>query len=352
MSKKRRQVRTLPKPGSRPGTLVVPAHAQETGLQSIVYNAENCITEKPSEPSEAAPSKGSIVWLNVVGLANVEFIKSLQPIFGAHPLLLEDMVHVPQRPKFQVHDSVESLILRMNHIRNEKVQSEQLTILWGDNFVVTVQEREGDTFDPIRKRLNNGAPIRTRGPSYLAYALLDAVIDHHFLVMDHYGQKLANLDEIALENPGPNYLKDVQTLKKDLAELRTNLWSTREALSEMLKHDSKLITEETKLHLRDCQDHCRQILENLESLRDSACNLVDLYLSGVAHKTNEVMQHLTLIATIFIPLSFLAGVFGMNFEHMPELKWRWSYPLFWLTVVLIVSGMTGFFIKRGWIKFR
>ena len=330
--------------------MVAPVNAQTTSLTSIFYNQETLEQSNPQEPSQANPREDGVVWLDIVGLKDIELIRSLKSSHGIHHLLLEDIVHVPQRPKLQSYPGLESVILRMNRVEGEEIFSEQITIVWGEGYVLTVQEQEGDTFAPIRTRLKSGAPIRCKGPDYLADALLDTVIDHYFAVLEFMSQKLDLLDTIALDAPGPSFLKDVQTIKKDLVEERTNLWATREALSELLKLDSPLITDDTKLHLRDCQDHCKQLLEHLDSLRDTSTNLIDLYLSGIAHKTNEVMQHLTLIATIFIPLSFLAGVFGMNFEYMPELKWRWSYPVFWLAVVTIAGGMARYFVKRGWLR--
>ena len=330
--------------------MLAPVNAQTTSLTSIFYNQDELKQTAPEDPSQATPGENGVVWLDIVGLKNIELIRSLKSTHGIHHLLLEDIVHVPQRPKLQSYPGLESVILRMNRVEGDEVVTEQITIVWGDGFVVTVQEQEGDTFAPIRTRLKSGAPIRSKGPDYLAYALVDTVIDHYFSVLEFMSQKLDLLDAVALDAPGPGFLKDVQAIKKDLIEERTNLWATREALSEMLKLESVLMTDDTKLHLRDCQDHCKQLLEHLDSLRDTSSNLIDLYLSGVAHKTNEVMQHLTLIATIFIPLSFLAGVFGMNFEYMPELKWRWSYPIFWVAVVAIATGMTRYFLKRGWLK--
>ncbi len=330
--------------------MVAPVNARATSLTSLFYNQEELEQTTPQKPSQATPREDGVVWLDIVGLEDIELIRSLKNSHDIHHLLLEDIVHVPQRPKLQSYPGLESVILRMNRVEESDVVSEQITIIWGHGFVVTIQEHEGDTFTPVRTRLKSGAPIRSKGPDYLAYALVDTVIDHYFPVLEFMSQKLDLLDTTALEATGPGFLKEVQAIKKDLVEERTNLWATREALAEMLRLESSLMTEDTKLHLRDCQDHCKQLLEHLDSLRDASTNLIDLYLSGVAHKTNEVMQHLTLIATIFIPLSFLAGVFGMNFEYMPELKWRWSYPLFWVAVVSIGGGMTRYFVKRGWLK--
>lgn len=346
--------KTMPAPGSRPGTLVSPPTAIPTLLQRIVYDAEQFEEQVIEEPSEAPPRKDRIVWLNMVGLRDTKKVRSLGKVYGIHNLALEDIVHVPQRPKFELFPNDRALsIIRMVSLGDDGYESEQVSIFWGESegggFVLTIQERPGDVFEPIRERIRKGLPIRKKRADYLAYSLIDTLVDEYYAVLEYLGDRLEVLEEEILGEPREHHLQEIHKLKRYLMELRRSLWPTREALQELIRSDTPIIEEETRLHLRDCQDHCTQLVEVVESYRDMAASLADLYLSSVSHRMNEVMKTLTLIATVFIPLSFLAGIFGMNFEYMPELKWRYSYPLFWVLVVSCVAAMVNYFRRRGWL---
>lgn len=342
-----RLTKIRPEPGSRPGTLVSPPGALQPTLTLLYYGVDLLKSKSVKSPKEVKKDGPGIRWLNIEGLGSSKVIEELGATFGIHPLALEDTLHVPQRPKAQSYPGHGACVLRMLSY-SEGLVSEQISVLWGEGFLITVQERPGDVFDPVRQRIENASPIRKKGSDYLAYALIDSVVDHTYAVLEKLGEQFDQLDEVVLGDPTPDTLQGIQSLKQELGEVRRTLWSTREAISSLLGEESPM-GEDTKLHLRDCLDHCQQLVEMADGLRESSAGLVDLYLSSIGHRTNEVMQHLTLIATIFIPLSFLAGVFGMNFEHMPELKWAGSYPLFWVVVITLTVTMVRYFKRRDWL---
>jgi len=295
--------------------------------------------------------KPTITWFNVIGIHDVGLIEKLGTLFEIHPLILEDIVHTGQRPKLQ--DLEDYLFLTFKMIDYEEAENEilaeQVSLILGPNFVISFQEAEGDVFNPVRDRIRNGkGRIRKMGSDYLAYGLIDAIVDSHFAVLEKIGEQIEILQEEVLSNPTPQTLEAIHELKREMIFLRKSVWPLREAVSGLERSESPLITDSVRIYLRDVYDHTIQIIDSVETFRDMTAGTLDVYLSSVSNKMNEVMKVLTIIATIFIPLSFIAGVYGMNFEYMPELKWHWAYPLVWLVMVGLGTVMLIAFRRKKW----
>ena len=237
--------------------------------------------------------------------------------------------------------------------REEEIEAEQVSLFVGPNYVLTFQERSGDVFDPVRNRIRQGGPVlRSSGPSYLAYALLDAVIDGYYPLLETFGEKLEGLEDEIVAQPHPAVLQEIHQAKRDLLAIRRAIWPQREAVNTLIRDENPLITETVRVYLRDCYDHCVQIMDGVETYRELAGGLMDVYLSSVGNRQNEVMKVLTIMASIFIPLTFMAGIYGMNFENMPELHAAWGYPLLLVVMVAVTVTMVIFFQRKGWIGQR
>jgi magnesium transporter len=288
----------------------------------------------------------------------VGIIEKIGKNFNLHPLLLEDILNTGQRPKaedFEDHIFIVSKMLYFEETESEII-SEQLSVIIGANFVISFQERHGDVFNAVRERIRNGkGRIRKMGSDYLAYALLDAVVDHYFLILEKLGEKIEGLEEDLLTNPTTETMQSIHNLKREMIFLRKSVWPLREVVNSLEKGESKLIKKSTKIYLRDVYDHTIQVMDSVESFRDVLSGMLDLYLSVISNKMNEVMKVLTIIATIFIPLTFIAGIYGMNFNpeaspfNMPELNWHFGYPAVWLVMILIGLTMLGFFKNKKWL---
>jgi len=296
-----------------------------------------------------------LVWVNVDGLGDAETLRKLGEIFGIHKLALEDVIHVHQRSKVEDYEDHLFIVARMLFDADEKVRTEQISIFLSEGKVLTFQERKGDCLEPVRERIRKGkGRIRGAGADYLAYAILDAVVDAWFPLLEKFGDSLEELEDKVLGAPDKETVEKIHQVKRDLLEIRRTIWPMRETTSSLLREET-LISEETHLYLRDCYDHVIQILDIVESYREIATGLMDLYLSSVSNRMNEVMKVLTIIATIFIPLSFIAGVYGMNFNpevsplNMPELNWKYGYLAVWTVMAAIGGIMILFFVRRGWI---
>jgi magnesium transporter len=288
-----------------------------------------------------------VVWVNVDGLGDAAVIERIGQVFGLHPLALEDVVHVHQRPKLDEYAGHLYLVLR-NLEPAMPGMTEQLSLFLGNDFVLTFQERPGDAFNPVRERIRQSrGVIRTCGPDYLAYALVDAVVDAYFPILEKFGDRAEALEREVVAGPTPAVMSRIYALKRDLATIRRALWHQREAVRALLDEGLAFITRPTRLGLRDCYDHAIQVLELVETDREQASELVDAYVSSLGYKLNRIMTVLTVIATIFIPLTFLAGVWGMNFEKMPELRWEWGYPAALGVMALAGSGMYWYFRRQG-----
>jgi magnesium transporter len=343
--------------GLAPGTLV---HVGEKKTDKVVirvwiYNSEKLIEKELQTIEECKAFKGQPgmnLWINVDGLDRVEIVEKLGSYFGVHPLTLEDVLNTGQRPKMEDYDSYIYAVLKMMIFdeKKEEIILDQVSIILGSNYILSFQEREGDAFNPIRERLKNPASrLRKNGVDLLAYSLMDAVVDNYFLILENFGEEIEELEEELIVDPKPETLKAIQKYKRNMITLRRSVWPLRELISSLQRTESELIQENTQLYLRDIYDHTIQVIDSIEAFRDILSSMVDVYLSSLSNRMNDVMKVLTIIATIFIPLTFIAGVYGMNFEYMPELKWRWGYPVVMLGMVLIGISMYLSFKKRRWV---
>ncbi len=361
--KKRRHLawgRRTAKPGIAPGTLTVDPEAPKPVVRVMAFDETKLEERELGDPSEleAIVGKWPVTWVNVDGLGDADVLERIGAIFGMHRLALEDVVNVDQRPKVEEYAENLFIIGRMIHAEDE-LKTEQVSFYLGSNFLVTFQERRGDDFDAVRERIRTARKrIRSSGPDYLAYALLDALIDGYFPVIEHFGEKLEALEVDVYAQPTRQTLARIQDAKRSLLMIRRAVWPHRDALRTMLNEELEPISSGTVVYLRDCLDHAMQIVELLEVHRETASDLVGLYMSEISNRMNEIMKVLTIIATIFIPLGFIAGVYGMNFDpeaspwNMPELSWPFGYPLVLGMMAIVAAGLLVFFRRKGWLGGR
>jgi magnesium transporter len=297
--------------------------------------------------------KNSVTWINVSGLHQVELLERLNDCFGLHPLVLEDILNTDQRPKMEDFGDYLYIVLRMLDLdkKNENaVVSEQISLILGKNFVLTFQEREGDLFNPLRERIRNGkGRLRKMGPDYLVHALLDAIVDQYFVVLEKLGERIEFLEEELVTRPTPTTLHRLHQLKREMIFLRKSVWPLREVIGTLERGESSLIQASTDLYLRDVYDHTIQVIDNVETFRDMLSGMLDIYLSSISNRMNEIMKVLTIISTIFIPLTFIVGLYGMNFKFMPELEWPWGYPSVLLLMLGVTVFMLFFFRRKKWL---
>ncbi|KXB03527.1 magnesium transporter [candidate division MSBL1 archaeon SCGC-AAA261F19] len=344
------------KEGLPPGTLVFTGEkrAEKVGITVIDYDKDKCYKKKIEEIDEIFPFKDepTVTWINVNGLHQPEIIEKIGKHFGLHPLVLEDILNTEQRPKMEDFEDYIFVVLKMlRHDEKEgETRSEQVSIILGPNFVISFQETVGDIFDPIRERIrNNKGRIRKMGADYLAYALMDSVVDHYFTILEKFGEGVEVLEEELVSEPTTQTLQVIHNLKRELISLRKSVWPLREAVNGLARGESSLVGEATRLFLRDVYDHTIQVIDTIETYRDMVSGMLDIYLSSISNRMNEVMKVLTIIATIFIPLTFLAGIYGMNFQFMPELGYSWSYPLVLLLMLAVGISMAIYFRRKGWL---
>lgn len=348
--------RKIRKTALPPGTLVYTGekHMDKVEIHLMDYDKQE-ISEKVIQSIESCyPFKDlpTMTWVNINGLHDVDVIEKLGLYFNVHPLILEDVLSVNQRPKMEDSGDILFIVLRMLWFdeKNKEIQSEQVSLILGKNFLFTFQEKKGDVFEPVRERLRQfKGRIRTLGVDYLAYALLDAIVDNYFLVLERLGDQIENLEELLINNPSEETLKTIHKLKRDMIFLRKSVWPLRETISGLERSESALFQKSTGVYLRDVYDHTIQVIDTVESYRDMVSGMLDIYLSSVSNRMNEVMKVLTIIATIFIPLTFIAGIYGMNFEFMPELGWKWSYPVVWFFMTGLAILMIFFFRRKKWL---
>jgi magnesium transporter len=347
-----RRLETLGVPA---GTLKAPPGAYVPKTVRVFHYTAQAIEEvETASLDDVARIKGTegVTWVNVDGLGNADLIGELGTLFGFHPLALEDALNTPQRAKMDDYGSHLFAVLRMLHFE-EQVETEQVSIFLCPNVVVTIQERPGDCLEPVRQRLRKEASqVRRQGADYLMYAILDAIIDNYFPFLEQVGEVVEHLEDEVVQNPKRHTVARVHAIKRHLLDVRRSVWPLREALNTLLRDESPLVHKATRPYLRDCYDHAVQVLEIVETYRELTAGLMDVYLSSLSNKMNEVMKVLTVIATIFIPLTFLAGVYGMNFQYMPELHQRWAYPALWGLMVFLAVGMLVIFRRKGWLGGR
>ncbi|MBW4685352.1 MAG: magnesium/cobalt transporter CorA [Komarekiella atlantica HA4396-MV6] len=349
-------------PGTLPGTIIVDADAPPPIIFLIDYNQTNVIRHQITSPEECIPylDTESVSWVDVQGLGSQDILQRLGQVFDLHPLVLEDVVNVPERPKVEDYEDQLLFIARMV-VPKERTcgfYSEQVSLILGKHYLLTVQEEpEHDCFEGVRSRIEKGKGIiRKQGADYLAYALLDAIIDGFFPVLELYGDRIEELEEEVIANPTRQTLQNIYQIRRELLQLRRSIWPQRDAINSLIRDGSELISEEVSIYLRDCYDHAVQVMDMVETYRELASGLMDVYLSAVSNRMNEVMKLLTVVSAIFIPLTFVVGIYGMNFNtekspyNMPELNWYWGYPICLGVMAVIGFGLLFLFWQRGWLE--
>ncbi len=342
------------KAGLSPGTPVFIGERkqQETQIEVVKFANDYVNVINGAALQDCVPVKDGVTWVNVFGIHDVELIGDLGRRFGIHPLTLEDIVNTSQRPKAEEFDDYFFVVLKMitYHEDSHEINIETVSMVFGAGFVISFQERDGDAFDPIRDRIRTAkGRVRRMGADYLAYALMDAIVDAYFVALEGIGDYIEQVEDEIVLRPEPEHMQEIHRLKREILFLRKSVWPLREEISAILKTESPLIQSETRVYLRDVYDHTIRVVDMVETFRDILSSMHDIYLSSVSNRMNEVMKVLTIIATIFIPLTFVVGVYGMNFEHMPELHWRWSYLGVWGLMMTMTIGMVLYFRKRRWL---
>jgi magnesium transporter len=342
--------------GFPPGSLVYLGEKKtdESVLTIINYDAFH-IEEKATkmyQECDAYIHKPSVTWIHVDGLCQTDVIKIIGERFGIHAMVLEDVLNTEHRPKIEEFDDYIYITLKMLSFDETEnaLSSEQVSLVLGKRFVLSFRESAGKFFDPVRNRLQRAnSRIRCSGADFLLYSLLDTIVDYYFVVLERIGKALEVLEEDVMVNPTQAVMGKITKYRRDIMVLRNSIRPLREVASELLRTEMELISEKNVTYFRDLYDHVIQVIDTVENFRDMLNSAMDMYFSSVSHRMNEVMKVLTIIATIFIPLSFFAGIYGMNFEYMPELQIPWAYPLLWLFMITVVCGMLFFFRKRGWL---
>jgi len=344
------------KVGLPPGTLVqIEEKKTEKVKINIIDYDEAQFQEKEAETVEECfpfKDKPTVTWINIDGIHQVEIIEKIGTYFGIHSLILEDIMNTGQRPKMEDFEDYIFVVVKMIYYdeKDNEIKAEQVSLLLGSNFVISFQEREGDVFNPMRERIRKAkGRIRKMKADYLAYALIDTIVDHYFIVLEKLGEKIEGMEEELVTNPTPETLQTIHTLKRELIFLRKSVWPLREVISVLERGESSLIDESTGIYLRDVHDHTIQVIDTIETFRDMVSGMLDIYLSSISNKMNEVMKVLTIIATIFIPLTFVAGLYGMNFKYIPELEWHWGYPISLSVMGAIGMSMVVYFRRKKWL---
>jgi magnesium transporter len=345
--------------GAKPGTLTIQPDAVPTTIRVMAYDKDRVVEQSIKDPNELRDLLGKwpVLWVDVVGLGSEETLRTLAQIFHIHPLALEDIVHTNQRAKVDTFDENLFIVLRIVDTSHEQI-CEQFSLVLGKNYLVTFQERPGDSFDLVRSGLRIKESVARQGvhSDYLAYRLIDASIDAYFPILESIGDHLDDLDDPAAIAHTEKAFGQLHVVRRELLLLRRAIWPIRDAISELRSEVTPFVCESTRVYLRDCYDHAVQLIDLMESYRDIAGDVRDYYLSSISNRMNEVMKILTLISTIFLPITFLAGVWGMNFDpdsspyNMPELRWRYGYPMSIVVMALVVTGMFWYFKRKGWLR--
>ncbi len=344
------------KSGLPPGT-IVPLGEGAAGRPRITvidYDADN-LFEKELPSAQACfefRDRPTVTWINVDGVADAATIAALGDHFGLHPLVQEDIASTDQRPKIEDFEKYIYVVLKMLqwNAERDEMDIEQVSVILGGNFVLSFQERPGDLFEPVRNRIRNSkGRVRAMGADYLAYSILDAIVDGYFAILEQLGNKIEVLEDALLARPEPATLGQLHRLKREAMFIRRSVWPLREVINSLARGETPLVTVAVQPFLRDVYDHTIQVIDTMETFRDMLAGMLDTYLSSLSNRMNEVMKVLTIIATIFIPITFIAGVYGMNFQHMPELAWRWGYPIVWCVMVAVAVVMLVYFRRRRWI---
>jgi len=353
----RRRLKRRAEPGAAPGSLTVDPQAPQPVIRLLAYNAEKFIERDIADPQELRNFVGHwhVCWVDVDGLGDAHILEQIAAIFHLHPLAMEDVVNVHQRAKVDTFGERTFIVTHMFGL-TDHLASEQVSLFLGPDFLITFQERPGDCLDPVRERIRKQETrVREADAGYLAYAILDAVTDHYFPILEGYGERLEALEDRIIALPDRAVVAEIHDMKRELLYVRRAVWPQREALNMLVRDEIPHISAETRLYLRDCYDHCVRIIDLLETYREVCSDLMDLYLSSISNRMNEIMKVLTVISTIFLPITFIAGLYGMNFDpgasplNMPELKWRYGYPFALGLMALSSIGLVLFYVRRGWI---
>ncbi len=346
----------IKKSGLPPGTPVYVGkkRLEQVKITCIDYD-EKSFSEKQIESiSECLPLRDDVTstWINIDGVHQIDNIQEVGDYFKIHPLVLEDIMNTGQRPKMEDFNDYIGIILKMLHydeIENE-TKTEQISLILGSNYLLSFQETEGDVFDPIRERIKtNRGRIKKMGADYLGYCLIDAIVDNYFLTLERIGEKIEEIEDELVKNPTPEVLQTIHKLKRELIFFRKSVWPLREVISRLERWESPLIDRSIDIYLRDVYDHTIQVIDSLETFRDMLSGMLDIYLSSVSNRMNEVMKVLTIIATVFIPLTLIAGIYGMNFRYMPELDIPMAYPLVLLSMLFVGLIMVVYFRTKKWL---
>ncbi|MFH1106301.1 MAG: magnesium/cobalt transporter CorA [Candidatus Micrarchaeota archaeon] len=351
-----RVARESQKAGLPPGTPVyVGARAEQKSLITAINFSQDKATFFESvgveKLAQLAAFSGT-TWINVDGISDVETIQAIGASFKLHPLMIEDILNSSLRPKYEEYDDAFFMVAKMLSFdpKTNKLESEQLSLVVSGNCLLSFQERPGDIFNGLRSGILNGkSRALGHGPDFLAYLLLDATVDNYFAILERLGERIESVQSEAVEHPSVSTLQGIHAMRKNNNSLRRNIWPLREAVSGFQKGDRRWVSKETSVYLRDAYDHVIQALDSLESNRETVTGLLDLYLSTSSNRLNEVIKTLTVISTIFIPLTFVVGVYGMNFKFMPELGWSWAYPLLWAFMAVIAAMMILYFRRKKWL---
>ncbi|MDK2892687.1 MAG: magnesium transporter [Methanohalophilus sp.] len=344
------------KAGLPPGTLmkVGEKRCEKTTISVIDYDSKSFEEQTVERVEDIFPYKDTakVTWINVTGIDNIDVIEKIGSYFGLHPLVLEDILHTNQRPKMEDFGDFLYIVLKMLYFEETEndIMAEQISLILGKNYVISFQESEKDVFGHLRERIQKSkGRIRTMGSDYLAYNLMDAIVDNYYIMLERLGEYIDDIEKELIGDPDREILEEINYLRSEMIFLRKAVWPLREVIRNLERRDSLLIQEKTVIFLRDLYDHTIQIIDTVETYKEMLSGMIELYLSSVSNRMNEVMKTLTIIATIFIPLSFIAGVYGMNFEYMPELQWRWGYPAVLVVMVMILLLMVFYFKKKRWL---
>lgn len=352
-----RLIKNKPKKiGLDPGSLVYVGdkEKQPVSIKLFDYKADYFVEKNVLTVEDLLAYKQSetISWINIDGVHEVEILEKIGKHFDIHPLTLEDILNTNQRPKLDEYPNYLYIVLRMFYLdeKDKSLRNEQVSLILAKKYVITFLEDAGDVFDPVRERIRKSATrLRDNGTDYLAYALIDSVVDSYFHILEKIGEDVEGLEDNLVIEPNKNDLQTIHLLRRELILLRRAIWPLREVISSMQRNENEFIEEKTRVYLRDVYDHTIQVIDTIESYREMVVGMLDTYLSSTSNKLNEVMKVLTVISTLFIPLTFLAGVYGMNFRHFPELDYYWMYPWgFWVITLLVIAGMAVFFKRKKW----
>lgn len=344
------------KTGLPPGTLLFTGEQKMEQVEySVIQYNENFFEELfPKDPEEIIrliDISKNVLWINVDGIHDAEVIETLCSKLLVHKLTMEDVLSVGQRPKLDEHPEYLHAVIKMFMIDEDNtIIDEQISFILHKNILISFQEKQGDVFDAVRKRIQEGKGyIRKRKSDYLLYALIDSVVDHYFVILENLGELIESIEMELLENPTKQTLNKLHTIRRETLELRRSVYPLREVISRLEKIDESIINPEVRVFIRDLYDHTIQVIDTIEVMRESALALMDLYMNSISNKLNEIMKVLTIMASIFIPLTFVAGVYGMNFVNMPELEWHYGYYLILGFMLLMVVGMLGYFKSKKWL---